>query len=158
MALPMTYRRRKMLREKGDTPDVYQYGTMSEGLRNQILMLVNELAGIRYQNATSQALYAAVISELRMEARVFTLVDTIRNDGPPAEFHLWFLKEDDVVMLLTGLEIFLVLVTSITPIFGGNEQRETLIKSLNAYMLEDGFGFQFEGGQIIEIGSTYVHK
>jgi hypothetical protein len=154
----MTYRRRKMLRDKGDTADVYHYDKMSNGLKKQILMLLDQIANIRYQNATAEAIYMAAVSELRMEAKVFSLADNVFNDGPPSEFRLWFQNENDLDMMLTGLEVFLVLVMNVTPIFGGHEMRDQLVKSLNAYMLEDGFGFQFESGQIIEIGSTYVHK
>ena len=157
----MTYRRRKMLREKGDTPDVYQYETMSEGLRTQILMTMKDIAELTYQETYGDAIYRAIVPMMRQEKKVFNIADRGYSDvdGDRTEFRNWFFSENDLDFLLTGLEMFLRCAQNLRISYlSGIEDREHLINTVNAYMLEDGFGFQFEGGQIIEIGSTYVHK
>ncbi|KTE27405.1 MULTISPECIES: hypothetical protein [unclassified Sphingopyxis] len=116
------------------------------------------MAAMTYQDANYETIYTAAVSIMRMEMKVFCLADYVINNAASSEFRLWFQSEEDLDFSLTGLEVFLNIVMKISPTFGGHEQRESIIKTLNAYMLEDGFGFQFEGGQIIEIGSTYVHK
>lgn len=161
MALPMTYRRRKMLRDKGDTPDVYQYAQASPGLRTQIIMIFAELADLDYQNAYGSDLYEVAVSQMRMEKRQFRLAMPSRPsiDGPGVEFNNWLNAESDIDMLLSGMELFLQTLSSLHLTYHGDrDRRASLIANLNAYMLEDGFGFQFESGQIIEIGSTYIHK
>lgn len=150
-----------MLREKGDAPDVYQYERMSEGLRAQILMAMADLARLNYHATQGDSLYKACVRIMRQEKKMFKIADRgyVESEADAAEFRNWFFSESDLDYLLTGLELFLRGASTVQIIYQRDIQsRKELIGQINAYMLEDGFGFQFESGQIIEIGSTYVHK
>lgn len=161
MPLPMTYRRRKILREKGGTPDVYQYNEMSEKLRTQVIVLMAELADLSYINATASSIYKVSASTMRMEMGQMRIAD--RNgyslDSDASEFICWLSEELDIDYLLSGIEVFLNTLSNLNLRYEPDiDPRKALIDDLNAYMLEDEFGFQFESGQIIEIGSTHIHK
>lgn len=159
MALPMTYRRRKMLREKGDAPDVYQYDTMSDGLRRQIIMKMDDLTRLSYYNLSRHGgLYKLILPQLRQEKQVFSLASRGFEDydADIIEFRNWFLSEPDTDYLLTGLELFLFVVSRARCV--DEERRSDEIAQINALMLEDGFGFQFVDGNIIEIGTEFIHK
>jgi hypothetical protein len=161
MALPMTFRRRKMLREKGDIPDVYQYASCSQGLRTQLLMKLDRLSQIRYPNFDGHQLYSSVLPALRFDKKVFTLADRgyVEYSADKVEFCSWFMAENDLDHLLSGLELFLN-SSIIREIWVEREKvlRSHAVEEINAAMLEDGFGFQFENGMIIEIGSEFIHK
>lgn len=61
--------------------------------------------------------------------------------------------------LLDGVEVCIALARYHTRQgYDGGSALNHDVEVLNARMLEDGFGFQIERGQIIEIGSTFVHK
>lgn len=159
MALPLTYRRRKMLREKGDTPDVYQYEAMSNGLRRQIIMKMDSISSLHYYNLTGYgAIYGIVLPPLRQEKKEFILANRgyDQYEADTREFQNWFLNEADIDFLLTGLEMFLR-VASVAQC-RDEYQRGIEIAQINALMLEDGFGFQFADGDIIEIGTEFIHK
>lgn len=160
MALPMTFRRRKMLREKGDAPDVYQYVSCSQGLRIQLLMKLDQLSQIRYSNFDGQQLYSSVLPDLRFDKKVFALAERGRyeHSADKVEFCSWFMAENDLDHFLSGLELFLNSSLMRTTWQSGVAFRSMTIDEINAAMLEDGFGFQFENGMIIEIGSEFIHK
>jgi hypothetical protein len=154
----MTYRRRKLLRDKGDVADIYQYESMSDRLRAQVLLRLDELATTSYWNFNGIEIFQFVVDEMRQEKGVFELA----SSGPRVseqgwrEFRGWFLSEDDTDYLLSGLETFMRIASNLDA--KSPEVRDRHIAAINAFMLEDGFGFQFEGGEIFEIGSTFVHK
>lgn len=161
MALPMTFRRRKMLREKGDAPDVYQYVSCSEGLRTQLLMKLDRLAQIKYPRMDGHQLYTNVLPTLRFDKKVFALADRGYDEynADKHEFWAWFIAEKDIDHLLSGLELFLN--ASLRRQLWDEveiELRSFTVEQVNAAMLEDGFGFQFENGIIVEIGSEFIHK
>lgn len=161
MALPLTYFRRKKIREKGDAVDVYQYEQMSTGLRTQILMLMEEMEEIQFQNFQSLQIYDLINPVIRKDKKVFKLADGGYNLSTQrrAEFRNWFAAESNLDFLLTGLELFMRLTSTLKVWRSDLEnERNHIIECINAVMMEDCFGFQFEGGDIIEVGSTYIHK
>lgn len=153
----MTFRRRKKLREKGDTPDVYHYDNMDQGLRVQIVMKMDEVTCLRYWSSDGQEIYSAAVPIMRQEKKTFLLSGNPYGRYPPREeFQNWFLQEADLEHLLSGLELFMRVASNLgTP---HENIRDGYLEEMNELMLEDGFGYQFVDGDIIELGSEYVHK
>ena len=156
MALPNLYSRRKRLAEKqGD--DVYQYEIMSGKLRNQILFIIDEWdKKLRYGGVR---VAKTIVEMMRQE-----LGETcLSNDYPShdaEELRQWFSEVSSIEHLLNAIEIAVKMARySVSQDYGNAEQfYEDGLAELNARMLEDGFGFQIENGQAIQISSTFVHK
>lgn len=157
MALPMLYSRRKRLANKtGD--DVYHYHEISSKLRQQMIFIFDDWDA-RYASFESlHPIYDEVVPLLREELGRVELYKGM-GSGHGFEFRAWFLRETDIDSVLDAIE----LCVSAGKILSGQstEPPQIFRKSvdvLNARMLEDGFGFQIENGQLIEIGSTFIHK
>lgn len=159
MALPNLYSRRKRLANKKED-DVYQYDTISGKLRNQILHIFDRWnkGFYSYRTTSSNPIYDSAVSALRTELGVQTLHGRFSSDAD-VEFHEWFTKHSIIDELLDAIEICVRLGS-----YWYDQSRSKYPKfsedfdELNARLLEAGFGFQIEGGQIIEIGSTFIHK
>lgn len=157
MALPMTFRRRKKLHEKGDTPDVYHYDKMNEGLRVQIVMKMDEVTSLNYYQHDGRIIYSTVVPVMRQEKKAFALCkNSYENNTPREEFLNWFIKEPDLEYLLSGLEIFMQTASKLLTPY--ESSRDTYLEEMNELMLEDCFGYQFINGYIIKLGSEYIHK
>jgi hypothetical protein len=132
MALPNLYSRRKRLAEKqGD--DVYQYHRISSKLRNQILFILEEWD--RKLHSSGVRIAKTTVEMMRQE-----LGETCLSNGYPS---------NDAEELRY----------SASQSYGNAEQYyEDGVSEMNARMLEDGFGFQIENGQAIQISSTFIHK
>lgn len=157
MALPMLYSRRKRLADKtGD--DVYQYDDMSTKLRQQIFYIINDWNSRYGGYNSSNPIFDDVVTMLREELGAVKLCTRYAHDTQD-EFHQWLIAEQQVANILDGIELAVAYAAHHEK-QGYRQSRSVAddIAVLNARMLEDGFGFQLEGGQIIEIGSTFIHK
>lgn len=156
MALPNLYSRRKRLAEKqGD--DIYKYHRMSSKLRNQILFILEEWD--RKLHSSGVRIAKTTVEMMRQELGETSL----SNDYPShdaEELRQWFGECASIEHLLDAIEIAVKIVRySASQSYGNAEQYyEDGVSEMNARMLEDGFGFQIENGQAIQISSTFVHK
>lgn len=156
MALPDLYSRRKRQRNT-NSADVYQYDEMPLKLRTQALHIFDRWnEGFMYD--TSNPIYKDACDMLRVELGVKSLTGRYHN-GSDDEFHQWFSAHSDIDELLDAVEICVRL--------GGYYQQhrshrydnvENDVTELNARMLEAGFGYQIDGGQVLQISSTVIHS
>ena len=156
MALPMIYSRRKRIAEN-TTADVYQYVDMSPKLRQQILFVFSLWSKKFYDYTIGDVVFFTAVSDMRQELGKPSLCTY--SNSPEDEFTQWFLACQEVKHLLDAIE-FVVATSSRSSVrhTGGSFLLEEGIEEINARALEDGFGFQINDGQIIEIGSTFAHK
>ncbi|WP_156106257.1 STM4504/CBY_0614 family protein [Sphingobium sp. ba1] len=158
MALPMIYSRRKRIAEKTDA-DVYQYNTISPKLRQQMLF-VFDAWDRNFRSGTSLSpIYTFSVESMRTELGTTKLTLGWTPDFA-LEFREWFRSWTVIDDLLDAIEF----VIQIAAVYGNNraynskEYYQNGVAELNARMLEDGFGFQVEGGQLIQLCSTFLHQ
>jgi hypothetical protein len=152
VALPNLFSRRK--RQAAGNPEVYHYDVCSSKLRQQIIQMICE-ANERLVSAYSTGdLYKNLVKIIRKELGVSKLFNQYDLDD---EFNGWFLSHPQIDDLLDALEISVRLIAYSANSLGRKHVADSFIAETNARMLEAGFGFQIENGQIIQISSQFAH-
>lgn len=163
---------KRMKRERGEYPEIYQYESLPTPLKVQIVHIWNDTIGKnaqhRYRSDIITKLmkyYEAVFNLLCKEMGVFELTNNKceyhRFEGYYLEKVIYFfLNQDDVEIALSVIE----LMTRLIQVYFDDVKREAgykpkeVIEELNYRFKEHGVGYQFENGQIIRIDSQYVHS
>jgi hypothetical protein len=158
MPLIDIYSRRKRKAAK-TTVDVYQYVDLSSKLRQQMLFSFDHMARVAVKGAsTEEKLWHDVVEILREEQGVESLSSRYyANDR--AEFDGWFKANDDVDAILDAVEI-VTRTCAYYAVRGYENTSDTVnshVATLNGRMLEAQFGFQVEGGTIVELSSQFAH-
>ncbi len=157
---------------KGKPPDVYEYDTLPEPFRVQVVHILNRMFGSydgEYRVTSKQANWFGVIHQvLASEYGVFKLD---QNSSHVHEAILNFILRAETKHVLDAIEISFHAAKKI-----GSHQlkqaiemsrpEETLLfipvenalTELNDRFQEHGIGYQYETGQIIKINSQFVHK
>jgi len=166
MAIPMTYSRRKRLRDQAGEGVELRTSTFGNKLLTQLFQL---FLAINNETQSLGSIFAYVVEYVRSEKGVMGLAGT---DNLIEEFYSWWISEtyatkDDHDFRLDAIELFCVRpfelmqgVVAYDPTVGithGDPIRRH-IAAINARMMEDGFGYQFEGGQIIELTSQFAYE
>lgn len=73
------------------------------------------------------------------------------------EFQIWFLNHQNNDDLLDAIEASMGLISFTAERIYQPDIVDRFVAELNARMIEAGYGFQMEGGQIIQISSQFVH-
>jgi hypothetical protein len=165
MTLPMTYSRRKRIREQaGADPQVRNF-PIGHRLLTQLFQLFLQIDQHLYSYA---GLVTGLVTHVRQEKGVLALT---RAEHHLEEFHAWWMSEGpfpgadhdlrlDCIELATVIPFLIIREHVATdPSIGysaGIPIRET-ISTINARMLEDGFGFQLDGDQLVEVSSQFLH-
>lgn len=151
MALPSIFSRRKHQASK-TAPDVYIYNDISRKLRVQILHLIISSFGYYDPYSRSAELWNSLITILREEIGVFSLVSY--PDDPQNEFVEWFQTVQEIDTVLDAIEIAFRIIEH------DGESRFTtpIVNKLNARLQEDAVGYQFIGGEIIRVDSQHLHS
>lgn len=156
MALPMIYSRRKRLAQQ-DQADVYQYESMSPKLRQQILFVLSDWNSHITTYSRDLIVFKFVIKHMRKELGAPALSNYAHDDED--EFSAWFLSFDNLDHLINSIEFAIIGARSVVDYnIDGPKTLIDGIAEINARSLEDGFGFQIEGGQFIQIGNKFNHK
>jgi hypothetical protein len=79
------------------------------------------------------------------------------SDDYQEEFDLFISTHSDVDEWLSAVEIISRLIIYYANQIGYPTWSDEFVEELNAWMLEDGFGYQFEATQIIQISSKFLH-
>ena len=155
-------KRQKRLR--GEVPDVYQYDTISEQLRVQVVHIVKDALGEPYFNqawgewvydGVSDA-YHFIYTTLCREYGSFDLDDD--TDGSYRSVVDFFLKTEDIEKAIDVIELSF---QSIDPNVYGYKVKTSpneAIDELNHRFREHGVGYQYESGQIIRVDSEFIHS
>lgn len=164
MGLLDTFSRRKRL-AAGGSADVYHYDKMSEKLRVQLVQILQAAMGDHTDSTyqfSARDMYELLVNAIRREQGTFCLVERARN--VQEELFNWLLREQEIDKLLDGVELAFRVVDNI---YGQNshltksfvkQSPQDAIEEFNARCLEDGFGYQFVDGNIVEVNSTVIHK
>lgn len=159
MVLPNLYSRRKRSASKVDA-DVYQYEDMPIKLRNQMLHIFDRWNnGFRGYNKPDEPIYKDAVEILRTELGVKSLTGRYHS-SEDEEFHAWFISHNELDEILDAVEVCVRMGAFYERKGGFHDYSgfSTDVEELNARMLEAGFGYQVEDGQIIQISSTFTHK
>ncbi|AFY58595.1 hypothetical protein Riv7116_6246 [Rivularia sp. PCC 7116] len=163
--MPIENFSKRQKRLRGEVPDIYQYDNIPEGLRVQIIHIMNDALGDNKHSET-QASYKAIHEILCREYGKLFLVDKpffndinyYMNDVRNFVLNISNTEEVlDVVELGFQLidryyredKLIYIVQPKITP--------DQAIKELNARFKEHGVGYQYESGQIIRVDSQIIH-
>lgn len=169
MALPQTYARRKRQRAEAGKAKVFREKPIGKKLLTQLYQAFGSLdAYFGYDNKMVDEL----VVMLREETGVLSLTNQkeLANDF----FHWWFSEvpntsDDEHDMRLTAIELAcqIALEKATDEDRKGGHSRgfgkrirpiiSNIVDTINERMMEDGFGFQFQGDQLIEITSEFAY-
>lgn len=167
MALPSTFSRRK----RGAQPksDVYDYGPFTAKLRTQIAQILEEAIGswelYHYDYHYTREVWTFAVTLIRREIGVHSLTRSLRQEtNMMREILSWMDEHHDVDEYLDALEILMRSIDTYVRQNTYDFEKVTKLKpddaiaEINARILEAGFGYQFEGGEIVQINSLLLHQ
>jgi hypothetical protein len=157
MVLLSTWSRRKKeaARAASGVADVYRYERPSGRLREQIRQLVSETSD-RMGKVTASSIYEGAVTVMRKELGRSTLHNAYSRNLEE-EFDWFIINASDIDDFLTFLEIATRLIIYYANQGGRAEWAQSYVEELNAWMLEDGFGFQIQDRDIVQISSQFAH-
>jgi hypothetical protein len=145
------YSRRKRRAEQGE-PDVYQYERVPRELRLQVRLLLNSLIAEQddwWRRQHSQLLREMAWPELYGSPSFFTA----REDILAAIEH-----NEAVDHWLDVVEFCFASIYDMSILLPGEYEFKDAIEELNIRFRQAGFGYQFEGGQIVRVDSQLLHS
>lgn len=160
---------KRINKDKGGSPDIYQYENISRQLKVQIIHIWDDSLGDEHQYLDSIYLcrkaYEYIVNTLCREYGVFNLLDDSpnRRRNYYQELHEYFLGEKNIEKLLDVIELSFYVIDSYTRQFDYlhsakyKERADAAIDELNKRFLEHAVGYQFINRQIIRIDSQYIH-
>jgi hypothetical protein len=158
LALLKTWSRRKREAERATSgvADVYRYDLPSAKLREQVRQLIDSTVS-RIQSRTTDDPYEGATSIMRKELGRQYLSNKWFDDYQE-EFDLFISTHGDVDEWLSAVEVIARLIIYYARQLGYISWADDFIEELNAWMLEDGFGYQIEEGQVVQINSKFLHS
>ena len=156
---------------KGDVLDVYQYDTLPQPFRVQVVHILNGMFG-KFEGSCratpgQEDLFNTIHHPLAKEYGVFELV---QDSSHVHESVLKFILEAETEHVLDTIELSFRLAEGIGTdqlcrIRPRSQPREQLLYisvenalvELNHRFLEHGIGYQYDSGQIIAINSEFLH-
>lgn len=159
-------KRQKALR--GEVPDIFIFDDIPQTLRVQIVHIIRDTIGIDkgMYNTPSQPkeAYKFIHESLCREYGLFTLIDQYSSDQE--NVLNYFLQTKDYEKAIDIIEFCFKYIDRV---IAENYQRyiysttvklkpDDAIEELNNRFKYHGIGYQFDGGEIIKVDSTYVHS
>jgi hypothetical protein len=152
-------KRQKRLR--GEVTDVYKYTELPQGLKVQIIHIIEEAIGEDHGGYSSAGeLYKNIKNALCREYGVFQLKEHARTNF--SEIYDYFLAIIDIEKTLDIIELSFKYIdyevrNNYWHYSGDNNTADDAINELNIRFKEAGVGYQFESGEIIKIDSQFLH-
>lgn len=156
---------KRQKKKRGEFSDVYQYESLDQSFKVQVVHIVRETIGIDSGYASlSKEAYENINRILCKEYGVFSLRDGARSNFE-AIFD-YFLNENKCDNCLDVID----LVFSVIDVFVRNESwgfrgmagvlqsPDDAITELNYRFKEAGIGYQFESGELVRVDSQFVHS
>ena len=149
--------RQKELR--GEVPDVYQYETIPNKLRVQVIHIWRDSLGApyranQYPSGAIEKAYQFIHSTLCREYGLFTLSEDADLDDDFTAVCNFFLATEDPEKVIDAIEVSFQYINQ----YASNIPPEEAIAELNHRFQKLGVGYQFESGQIIRIDSELIHS
>lgn len=152
-------KRQKRLR--GELPDVYQYESLPQPLRIQVIHIIEAATNLNaYGNSGAEGAFEFVFKTLCREYGVFELDK--RSQGHYAQVANFFLNAESTEQALDVVELCFRVIDRIVRENPYNfdypkEEPDDAINELNQRFREHGVGFQFEQGSIVRVDSELLH-
>lgn len=159
-------KRQKKLR--GEVPEVYQYTDIPNPLRVQIIHIIRDTVGIatnQYSGAYNypDTAYKAIHEVLCREYGLFSLSRKMESDEEAVLNFL--LQSNELEKVIDTIELSFKYINNVikdNPSYKHwtsiKAEPDDAIEELNQRFKEHGVGYQFEGGEIIKIDSSYMHS
>lgn len=163
MGVYETYSKRKRKRDQAGQPDVYQYETIPEPLRVQIVHMWDEAIGQTVQHnmvrQTQDRVWKRIHNTLLKELGLFSLTDR-RCDFAEEECK-YFVLETSTDGVLDVVELSFKTIQKRAQITTSAQvpsvKADDAIEELNYRFREHGVGYQFVEGEIVRVDSQYIH-
>ena len=156
-------KRQKVLR--GEVPDIYVYDQMPINLRIQIVHILNDALGTGKWSYPKIDAFESIHKILCREYGIFSLAEGY-NESDKNSVINFFLKTNDIEKVIDIIELSFRVVDRVIRELQIFETREMgiivnpddAVAELNHRFRESGFGYQFEGGEMIKVDSTIMHS
>lgn len=161
---------KRMAKERGEETDVYTYDGFSDNFRVKLSLMIQDLLGNVHAAArevTPRDVYAAIVSVLKREYGVESLVSRVYCDTHFDELHAFLKQESNVERVLDAVELSYKLgnvharkqTYSAAHRFDAGSHVDQCIEELNGRFKESGYGYEFvvESESIIRIDSGFLH-
>jgi hypothetical protein len=160
-------KRQKVLR--GEVPDVFVYNEIPNPLRVQIVQIIRDAIGERSYSATQnrpEQVYEFIHKSLCREYGVFKLGQSQFRESDEESVLNFFLQTKEYEKAIDVIEFFFKYIDKVIKPDLNSYKFTTDIKSdpdsaieeLNYRLKEHGVGYQYDGGEIIRIDSTFTHS
>lgn len=159
---------KRQKRLKGEIPDVFKYDEIPKPLRVQIVHIMHDAIGEdRDYSYEVNDFYKNLHSILCREYGLFSLID-YGGYAPPVDREIvekYFLGVPSVEKVLDIVELTFKYISELSERYLRFKDTTTTklhpknaIEELNQRFKEHGIGYQFDGGTIIRMDSTYIHS
>ena len=142
-------------------PDVYQYETVPDKLRVQVIQIIEEKIGNHadYHNGRNfeetKQYYQFIVVNLRKEYGKYFL----NIDQPPnSDYRIELLKFIGKCTTDEFLDCVELTANVIEDISEDSEEKTDTINEINIRFRESSFGFQYEDGRVIRFDNEFTHK
>ena len=152
---------KRQKRIRGEVPDVYQYETIPNELRVQVIHIWRDAFGApyrgnQYPRGSLEGAYDFIHETLCREYGLFRLSE---DDDPNDDFGFtavcnFLLATQDTEKVIDVIEVSFQYVDR----YDSNIRPEEAIKELNYRFREHGVGYQYESGMIIRVDSEFIHS
>lgn len=152
-------KRQKRLR--GQLPEIYQYNDIPVPLRIQIIKIIDDAIGSDNYTSTTDKAYKFIHDSLAREYGVFELSKSRTFKKSVFDF---LLETKVIEKVIDVIEISIKYIDKIIRgegQYAGVERKmnaDEAIWELNERFKEAGVGYQYEGGEIIRLDSTFIHS
>lgn len=147
---------KRQKRMRGEMPDVYQYKTIPQELRVQIIHIITAAFKELELFHGTQWVYEPIHNTLCEEYGVFTLDERYRDQAKVAIFN-FLLQTQETEKAIDVIEVSFGYIDSIV-----RNPRAAIanlaIEKLNNRFREHGVGYQYESDQIIRVDSQLIHS
>ncbi|MGI8425301.1 MAG: STM4504/CBY_0614 family protein [Actinomycetota bacterium] len=154
---------KRQRRARGEMPDVYVYDTLPQGLRVQIVHIIQDAFGVdHYGTHNAAKAYEFVKQALCREYGLFELVRYAQADVESVIN--FFLQEESTERALDVVELCFKVINDYIPdsqAYKYNTDRkleaDDAVAELNERFKEHGVGYQFESNELIRLDSDFLH-
>jgi|SRR5688572_12317519 len=148
---------KRQKKNRGEVPDVFQYKTLPQEFRVQVVHILRDALGVPYGSSyygfegDVHEAYKYIHDTLCREYGVFVLAKN--HNGNYADTIFNFALETDTEKVLDLIELSLRLVVGLADNYAYHQNKEVSIKAddaireLNFRFLEHGIGYQYESGE-----------
>lgn len=155
-------KRQKRLR--GEVPEIYTCDSIPQRLRVQIVHIIRDAIGVDSYGSKAQDAFLFLHQSLCREYGQFSLGSGRHNESDEESLLNFLLQEETTDRVMDVIEISFQYIDKYIRYDREYSYQVTVkatpenaIEELNQRFKEHGIGFQYEGGEIIKVDSTYIH-